>query len=813
MPKSNEFLRSSPRKRNRNVIFDLSNLIIPVVVVAIGIVAASQTFARLVRHDPAYTGAPVYVTTRELFSLPAGYRFYNPGAAALAIASKPFDPLVNAVLFETYLPLIASAGIAVFAFFLASALRGRGLNKNDGLYGSARWGTEKDLETFGLAQDAGVVLAQLHKADVRFKVNPENASISLALKREAPLVCHSGGTNTLLVAPTRSGKGVGSIIPTCLNFPGGVIIFDPKGENFHLTAGFRSKFSHVLKFSPLSKDTLRFNPLEEVSLDEQAFADIGLVIGNMFEEPKGGNDGASAFFDNNAKDILTGVILHVLSSNIYGEDMKTLGGVLSVISKAAGQGREDEGGEKSIGEELLLEMREAKHYDKNGRESETLHKIVANAANRCLGQNPKVRGDVFSTVFSKMSLFEDPSIAYATGGSDFKLRDFYDSDVPISLYLTVPFSDITRIAPVFKTLVNFMLAKFSRGETAYGEQKMKNRLLFLLDEFPTLGAFPFLSKTMGILAGYGITFFIVVQALNQIIDIYGQNHTFLDNCKTVMVYAPGKVEDAKMFSEMIGKRSVVKESVSTSGSRYATALNNINESSQEVAVELINPDELMKLPPSEALVLNQGMPPYIAKKVVYYMDARFKDKAYSVRKVKRLARVSLKAGGLTLSIPNPFAPRETAAVRSGFAPPATRKALLAGVQDPKQGLPSQRERLSSPSAAGESGEKKPAPRPASAASRRAAPAPAFASPPPPRSAAPTEQVLRESGGDAGFAAPDESVEAQLTAMFDGAFPAAPDPDAPSMDYEEARMKTLSHLRIIPLNETPPPMNQKDGGAQ
>jgi type IV secretion system protein VirD4 len=795
MPKSNEFLRSSPRKRNRNVIFDLSNLIVPALVIAIGIIAATQTFARLVRHDPAYAGAPVYVTGRKLFSLPAGYRFYNPAATALVILSKPFDPLVNAVLFETYLPLIASAGIAVFAFFLASALRGYGLNKNDNLYGSARWGTEKDLKAFGLTQDAGVVLAQFHKAKVGFKVNPENASISLKLKKEAPLVCHSGGTNTLLIAPTRSGKGVGSIIPTCLNFPDSVVAFDPKGENYQLTAGFRSKFSHVLRFAPLSKETLRFNPLEEVSLDERAFADIGLVIGNMFEEPKGGNDGASAFFDNNAKDILTGVILHTLSSGLYPADMKNLGGVLGVISKAAGQGREDEGGETSVGDALLLEMREAKHFDKNGQESETLHRIVENAANRCLGQNPKVRSDVFSTIFSKMSLFEDPCVAYATGRSDFKLSDFYDSDIPISLYLTVPFSDITRIAPVFKTIVNFMLSKFSRGEAAYGEVKMKRRLLFLLDEFPVLGAFPFLSKTMGILAGYGVTFYIIVQALNQIIDLYGQNHTFLDNCKTVMVYAPGKVEDAKMFSEMIGKRSVVKESVSTSGSRYATALNNINESSQEVAVELINPDELMKLPPSEALVLNQGMPPYIAKKVVYYMDPRFKDKAYSTRKAKRFARLPLPAlpfaGGRAPSIPNPFAPRETVPVRSGFAPPATRKELLAGIQDPIQGLPSQKatqtpKRKPKPPAepgAGGAGKKTP-PRPASANLPAATP----------RDAAPASLEPADSADSAA------SLEAQLDALFGaGESPAS----APSMDHTEIdalRMKIIPHLRLAPLNE-------------
>jgi type IV secretion system protein VirD4 len=286
-----------------------------------------------------------------------------------------------------------------------------------------------------------------------------------------------------------------------------------------------------------------------------------------------------------------------------------------------------------------------------------------------------VRSDTFTTVFSKMRIFEDPNLAYVIGPSDFKLQDFYDSEAPLSLYLTVPFSDIARIAPVFKLLINFVLNKFSRGEATYGELKLKNRILFLLDEFPVLGAFPFLSKTLGILAGYGITFYIVVQALNQIVDLYGQHHTFLDNCKTVCVYAPGKIEDAKIFTEMIGKESVVKESLSASGSRYAVAFNNLNASSQEVARDLMNPDELMKLPPTEALILNQGMPAYIAKKVVYYMDKRFKDKAYSRRTVKRLKRLGF--------IPLPFIV-ELVEKTTGFMPPSTRKEL----ENELAGLPS-----------------------------------------------------------------------------------------------------------------------------
>jgi type IV secretion system protein VirD4 len=675
MATKNEFLRSRPAQRTRNVLFDLSNLIIPVFVVITGLILFAQTFAKLVGYNPAYTDNPVLVTREKWLFLKAGYPFYNPFIIFVTITGKPFDKTINAVLFQSLFPLLVCVGIAVLLFFVVSAIRGYGLNKGDNLYGSARWGTERDLKKFGLTEKVGIVLAQFQKAELTSRINPKNASTSLYLKKTAPLVCHAGGTNTLMIAPTRSGKGVGSIIPTCLNFPGSMIIFDPKGELFFTTAGFRQQFSRILKFSPISRDTVCFNPMEEVELNEQAFADIGLILGNMFEEPKQGNDGASAFFDNLAQDLLTGLIFHVLASGIYPKGQQNLNGVLGILSQAAAQKEDAEGEEVGAGDGLLHEMMDAKHYDEDGKESEYIHKIISNAAARCLGQHTKVRSDTFTTVFAKMRLFEDPNIAFVTGHSDFKLQDFYDSESPVTLYLTVPFSDITRIAPVFKLLINFILNKFSRGEATYGEVKLKNRILFLLDEFPVLGAFPFLSKTLGILAGYGINFYIVVQALNQIVDLYGQHHTFLDNCKTVVVYAPGKIEDAKIFTEMIGKESVVKESLSASGSRYAVAFNNLNASSQEVARDLMNPDELMKLPPTEALILNQGMAPYIAKKVVYFMDKRFKGNAYSRRTVKRFKKIGF--------IPLLFI-TELTEITTGFPPPATRREL----EQEFNGLPS-----------------------------------------------------------------------------------------------------------------------------
>ena len=130
------------------------------------------------------------------------------------------------------------------------------------------------------------------------------------------------------------------------------------------------------------------------------------------------------------------------------------------------------------------------------------------------------------------------------------------------------------------------------------------------------------------MAGYGVTFFIVCQALNQIIDVYGENHPFLDHCKTIILYAPGSLKDARTFSESIGNRSVLLDNISASGNKFQVGFNNISRSSQETSTSLINPDELMKLEFSRAIIMNQGMPPYKGKKVVYYEDPRFKTKAF-----------------------------------------------------------------------------------------------------------------------------------------------------------------------------------------
>lgn len=409
-------------------------------------------------------------------------------------------------------------------------------------------------------------------------------------------------------------------------------MFDPKGENFAATAGYRSKFSRVIPFRPLDPDnnTAHYNPIWEIPDSPSEAFSWADTIGEIFfggDSAKAASDGATQYFNNTARDIFSGVVLHVRFCKDIPWKEKNLATVLHVFSQATdddkkeGQQKDDEetGGP---GGKMLDDMINSDHGNQQ------IHQLIVEAANRSKIQTPKERASTYSTVFSKISLFQDPLLANATAYSDFSVDDFITSKNAISLYLIVPYNHIKRISPVFRMIITFMIKKFSSGETNANEVKLKIPCLFLLDEFPVLGFFPDIALNAGILAGYGVTFMIICQALNQLVDVYGENHPFLDHCKTIVIGAPGSIKDARMFSESIGNRSVLLDNISASGSKYQVGFNNISRSSQETSTSLINPDELMKLEFSRIIVMNQGMPPYKGKKVVYYEDPRFKTKAF-----------------------------------------------------------------------------------------------------------------------------------------------------------------------------------------
>lgn len=656
MKDKEEFARGDPDSSGRVFWLAALNWIVPILCVLVGLFISTQKFAPLMNYDPRVIGRPLLV-------LKSGYRIYNPLVFVLGMFKFAFNDVYSYYFFQAVPAAFFGLVLAVLLFVVTSIIVSAH-QRNQHIHGTARWATRKDLENYGMLQRYGVVCGELASAGVGYHVDREKASLVLDLKKTlvlkkpliAPLVCHSGRTNTWMIAPTRSGKGVSTVIPTCLNYGvpywgrdkktgkkiikgrGSMVIFDPKGENWAATAGWRSRFSTCIPFRPLDENgnTAHYNPVHEIpDSPSEAFSWADMIGGIFFGADKaksGGGDGASEYFNNTARDIFAAVVMHVRFSKKIPWEKKNLSTVLDCFSQEKTEAEKESDNEDGggCGAALLAAMREKGVHVRDDLKTEAtmIHELIVKAANRSETQNPKERSSTFSTVFSKINLFQDPLLAQSTAYSDFSVDDFINGENGISLYLIVPYNHIQRIAPIFRMIITYMIKKFSSGTTNANSVKLKVPCLFLLDEFPVLGYFPDIALNAGILAGYGVTFFIVSQSLNQIVDVYGENHPFLDHCKTIILYAPGNLKDAKQFAETIGNRSVLLDNISSSGNKWEAGFNNISRSSQETQTSLINPDELMKLEFNRAIIFNQGMSPYKGKKVVYYEDPRFKGKSF-----------------------------------------------------------------------------------------------------------------------------------------------------------------------------------------
>jgi type IV secretory pathway TraG/TraD family ATPase VirD4 len=155
-----------------------------------------------------------------------------------------------------------------------------------------------------------------------------------------------------------------------------------------------------------------------------------------------------------------------------------------------------------------------------------------------------------------------------------------------------------------------------------GKAAYKHRLLMLLDEFPSLGRLSFFESTLAFSAGYGIKCFLICQSLNQLDKAYGRDNSIVDNCHVRMAYAANRSETAKTISELIGQTTAAKMQRSMSG-KGVLGSRSVSESEQEFARQLLTPDEILRLPFEEAILMVGGMPAYRGRKIMYYLDDRF----------------------------------------------------------------------------------------------------------------------------------------------------------------------------------------------
>jgi type IV secretion system protein VirD4 len=488
--------------------------------------------------------------------------------------------------------IAAAGGFAAIGIAIGMSVWRAREAKEASTYGSARWATAEEIREGGLLEPDGVVLGRI----------------------EGQYLRHDGPEHVLCFAPTRSGKGVGLVVPTLLTWPGAAIVHDIKGENWQLTAGWRARFGRVLLFDPTNPGSTAYNPLLEVRRGDGEVRDVQ-NIADILVDPEGALERRS-HWEKTSHSLLVGAILHVL----YAEPDKTLAGVAAFLSDP-----------KRPIESTLRAMMTTRHV------GDRPHPVVASAARELLNKSDNERSGVLSTAMSFLGLYRDPVVAEVTARCDWRIGDLVDGDRPATLYLVVPPSDISRTKPLIRLVLNQIGRRLTEQLQTVGR---RHRLLLMLDEFPALGRLDFFESALAFMAGYGLKSFLIAQSLNQIEKAYGPNNSILDNCHVRVAFATNDERTARRVSDALGTATELRAMKNYAGHRLSPWLGHLMVSRQETARPLLTPGEVMQLPSAEELVLVSGMSPIRAGKVRYYEDPRF-----THRVLPPPTEVSLSPGG------------------------------------------------------------------------------------------------------------------------------------------------------------------------
>ena len=539
-------------------------------IVILGVWAATQWCADMLGYQ-AQLGAPWFV----LF----GWPVYEPW--------KLFPWWYH---YEAYAPevfdkagmLAAGSGFMGCAAAIAGSLWRARQSRLVTTYGSSRWALPREIERAGLFRPAGVFLGRLKDRYLR----------------------HDGPEHVMAFAPTRSGKGVGLVVPTLLSWTGSAVIHDIKGENWQLTAGWRSKFSHCLLFNPTDPRSARYNPLLEVRKGPDEVRDVQ-NIADILVDPEGALERRN-HWEKTSHALLVGAILHVL----YAEEEKTLARVATFLSDPR----------RSFAA-TLRRMMATNHL--GTPENPKVHPVVASAAREVLNKSENERSGVLSTAMSFLGLYRDPTVAATTSACDWRIADLMDAKHPVSLYLVIPPSDISRTKPLVRLVLNQIGRRLTERLEGDPKKTRRHQLIMMLDEFPALGRLDFFETALAFMAGYGIRAYLIAQSLNQISKAYGENNAILDNCHVRIAFSSNDERTAKRISDALGTATELRAQRNYAGHRLAPWLSHVMVSRQETARPLLTPGEVMQLPSADELVLVSGLPPIRAKKLRYYEDRNF----------------------------------------------------------------------------------------------------------------------------------------------------------------------------------------------
>jgi len=479
------------------------------------------------------------------------------------------------ILWESYAdpqvqgPLVKSGGLGL-ALVVAggAALHAR---KRPSLHGDARWARLWELRGMGLRARAGLVLGRVSGREVRS-------------------VEHH---HLLVAAPTGGGKGVSCVIPTCFSWEGSILVLDLKGENHAITSNHRSKQGKVFKFRPMNPNSHRYNPLATIRSEvEYRVTDVQQLSSILMPVPE--NSGRTPMWELEAQSLFQALVLYVLDRP---EVPGTIGEIVRMLKT-----------DRDLAEviELVLE-----------RYEEALNPTCVRNLNNFKAKADKERSGVKSGLTGELSLWENPVVDSATAESDFRFEDMRRQK--ISVYVEIGVSELAPCQRLLNVFFQQAIGVLSRNTPLEDEP---HKVLFLLDEFASLGRMDALAKSIAFLRGYGVRMALIVQGLAQLENLYhgAGAQDIIQNCGLQLFFASNDSRTTSYISEQCGNQTVRSTSrnypmglVTTNGSRSVS----------HVSRPLLLPQEVRWLDPEQAILLKENCRPTLLRKIRYYKDAAY----------------------------------------------------------------------------------------------------------------------------------------------------------------------------------------------
>jgi type IV secretion system protein VirD4 len=419
-------------------------------------------------------------------------------------------------------------------------------------------------------------------------------------RKGGQLLRYAGPAHLITIAPTRSGKGVGAIIPNLLTADRSVFCIDPKGENARITAKARARFGpvHVLDpFGVSGQPSAAFNPFDGLHPDSlDLVEDAALLADALVYDPPG--KAGDAHWNEEAKALISGLILHIVCAEPLHK--RSLAKVRDYLT-----------GSPQEFQALLDAM----------QQSPGAGGLIRRAANRHLGKSEREGAGVLSSAQRHTHFLDSIRINAAMIGSDFRFADLKETKATV--FLVLPPERLDGYARWLRLMVAQAIHDLARSPA-----RPAAPVLFLLDEFAALGRLEPVERAFGLMAGYGLQLWPILQDIHQLRGAYGERSgTFLSNAGLVQIFNVADVDTAGWVSRSIGATTMTYQTAGTGASRGGIQVFGTKSASTSTHLsrrDLMTPDEIMRLDSSLEILLRQGEAPVIAAKVRYFADPAFR---------------------------------------------------------------------------------------------------------------------------------------------------------------------------------------------